>query len=380
MEMTTDIIQTHLQNWFMRKTADSGARRVSDLDVALTSDIGRVRTENQDRLAVLRIQSRTRSFLVAALCDGMGGMADGGLSASISLSSFLSACVRYRDRAVPERLLSATRAANEAVYSAFKGKGGATLSAFIVDSIEGVGGVNVGDSRIYAVTQNSIEQLTQDDTIAGQVGAKNDGGDVHGRNDLLQYVGVGQEIEPHFVDLSSISDQSIIALTSDGVHFLNQNILRSIVVNAEDLKAAALRLSALSRWCGGKDNASALVATSINSLVRSTGSYLSSVIEVWDAFNEVQIINTNISREGQQNRPSSQSRINTLEEPSAIDKPKKKQRKKVPGGTKNKKQPTKKKAVAKLMTEPSGNSTQPIDEDKPQLKIDFNNNEDASRD
>ena len=52
-----DQLQLRFQHWLMRKTDNKGVRHVGDLPIALASDIGLVRTENQDRLAVLRVTS-----------------------------------------------------------------------------------------------------------------------------------------------------------------------------------------------------------------------------------------------------------------------------------------------------------------------------------
>lgn len=376
MEMSTDQIQTQLRNWFMRQTVKSGARRVRDLGIALTSDIGTMRSENQDRLAVLRIRTQEQSFLVAALSDGMGGMVGGGLAASITLSSFLCAFIRNRHSSVHERLLSAAGIANEAVYSEFRGKGGSTLSAFVVDSNGAVGGVNVGDSRIYALTQNSIDQLSQDDTIAGQIGAKDNASNIRGRNDLLQYIGVGKDIEPHFVDLSSTSDQATIMLTSDGIHFLDPQILRSIVRNAESLATAARRLSELSKWCGGTDNASVLIASSIRALAPNSQTDSLGVIEVWDAFNEIQIINAGIHRENRESSVSVQPTDSQHKIPAAAES---NEGASEDSGNKKRRQAKKAKHASKTKAKRKKKLQQPDDADIPQLKIDFEKGEDASR-
>ncbi len=61
----------------MRQTTNSAVRRVADLPVALATDMGLVRTENQDRIAIFRVQlTNDRPTIIAVLCDGMGGMTD----------------------------------------------------------------------------------------------------------------------------------------------------------------------------------------------------------------------------------------------------------------------------------------------------------------
>lgn len=76
-QLIEDNLQIRLYNWLMRRTTNSALRRVGELPLVISSNIGVVRDENQDRVAVLRMQPGLgHSFVVTALCDGMGG--DGG--------------------------------------------------------------------------------------------------------------------------------------------------------------------------------------------------------------------------------------------------------------------------------------------------------------
>jgi PPM family protein phosphatase len=54
--MNSNPLQQNLYNWFMRKTISGAIRRVADLPMAIATDTGLVRKENQDRAAIIRIQ------------------------------------------------------------------------------------------------------------------------------------------------------------------------------------------------------------------------------------------------------------------------------------------------------------------------------------
>ena len=54
--MTLVPCQQSLFNWFMRRATSSAVRRVSELPIAIATDVGLVRSVNQDRAAILRIQ------------------------------------------------------------------------------------------------------------------------------------------------------------------------------------------------------------------------------------------------------------------------------------------------------------------------------------
>lgn len=175
----------------------------------------------------------------------------------------------------------AAQEANRDVHSLYKGRGGATISAVLFDSILGMVGVNVGDSRIYAYRENNLEQITVDDTMAGLL--KND---LHQKNDLLQFIGMGDGLEPHVVRIP-VSYESII-LTSDGVHFIDKQVMQMVIQAANDSALAVKRLIEIAKWCGGRDNASVVA-------VRPFPPQLPlfddpEAIQIWDPFGELQII------------------------------------------------------------------------------------------
>ncbi len=287
--MTLAPYQQNLYNWFMRKATNSAVRRVAELPIAIATDIGLVRPENQDRSAILRIQlTANRSSIVVVLCDGMGGMSDGAECACLAIATFLSSCVQNTNLPLQERIVISVTNANDAVFAKYNGRGGATLSAFIADSQDGILGINVGDSRIYSIENNKLSQITVDDTILGQLGQANE--NIHGQNELLQYVGMGQGVDPHVIAFSKDSPLPNILLTSDGIHFLDKQTMELVIKHTPDSAIAVRRLIELAKWCGGHDNASGIIATNLSSLLMPRLNASLGDIEVWDAFGEVQLI------------------------------------------------------------------------------------------
>lgn len=317
-DMAQDQLQSRVLNWLTRRTINSAVRRVSELPIAIGTDIGVVRTENQDRVAVLRAQvSQHQAFVATILCDGMGGMVEGATCASLAISGFLSSCVRNCDLELIERINRATHEANRLVGEAFGGRGGATLSAVIIDSVCGVAGVNVGDSRIYAHDKGFLRQLTIDDTIAGQF--QKDGDQYPRRNDLIQFIGVGEGLEPHIISIEA--GLEVLVLTSDGVHFLDKNAMQAVLQHAKEPAIAIRRLTEISKWCGGHDNASTAVVSPI--AVSLPPSDEIGVIQIWDPFGELQIIGLEMLNDGrhEENQPPSKP-----EAVATAAKPTKKQR------------------------------------------------------
>lgn len=192
------------------------------------------------------VDSGVAPFAAIAVSDGMGGMIDGEHCAILTLATFFRELLNNRQMPLESRLRTATLSANAAVFRFAGGKGGATLSAVLIDQTGQGALVNVGDSRIYAVSHNDqLQRLTVDDTLEEAFGG-------HGR-ELVQFVGLGDGIAPRVTSFGPGFDQ--LLLTSDGVHFIPPDLLQAIILKAQDPRRAADRLLALARWLGGPDNA-----------------------------------------------------------------------------------------------------------------------------
>lgn len=274
----------------MRRTTNTAVRRVADLPIAIATDVGIVRTENQDRGAILRFhQTKDIPIILSIVCDGMGGMIDGSICSSLAISTFLSSYIQNTSLLLKDRIIKSAMDANDAVFSKYNGNGGATLSALVVENQKNILGVNIGDSRIYSIEDNKFSQLTIDDTLAGQFAQEHS--DAYRQNDLLQYIGMGHGIEPHIISFSETSNSPSILLTSDGVHFLEKRTMELLVKHASDSALAVRRLIELSKWCGGHDNASAIIIN-LSTLAQERININPGELEVWDAFGELRLITT----------------------------------------------------------------------------------------
>jgi hypothetical protein len=73
---------------------------------------------------------------------------------------------------------------------------------------------------------------------------------------LLQFIGLGPDLEPHVRGIPS--GGRALLLTSDGIHSLPAPIFEWVAKNAKALQAATERLVQASEWHGGHDNATAI--------------------------------------------------------------------------------------------------------------------------
>ncbi len=279
------MLNEHLIKWLSRGVADKSSGSTARSSVAIATDIGLVRKENQDRVACMTFSPKANQgfpFFVVALSDGMGGMKNGAQCASRTIATFFSSLVRHKSASLIERMQNAAIDANENVFTYSGGYGGATLTAVLISLDGSAISLNVGDSRIYAesgVERKILDRLTVDDSLEEMVGG-------HGR-DLLQYIGMGEGLKAHVKYVTPDFDK--LLLTSDGVHFVHQKAMEDVFINSLDPSQAVSRLSALARWSGGPDNASLAVLSiaKIENLLRESDA---ESLDVWDAFSELNLL------------------------------------------------------------------------------------------
>jgi PPM family protein phosphatase len=225
--------------------------------VCIGTNLGAVREHNEDRALVALASYKSepqRNFMLAALCDGIGGLTKGGDAAVLAISVFVSRFLRTPRVPSSERLHGAAMAANAAVYRMLSGRGGTTLSAVFINGNGQAVNVNVGDSRVYSISDSrQLVQLSRDDTIAEALGNRDA---TKHQTQLLQFLGMGEGVEPHI--FATHSAQSAFLLTSDGIHGAPREALAQVVRNARTDMEVVQRLLDLSDALGGHDNSTAL--------------------------------------------------------------------------------------------------------------------------
>lgn len=277
-------LQQRISEW-LNLGKKSGLTELESEAVTLGSALGK-RSDNQDRVLYFRVrfeESRKPAFAAIVLCDGMGGMASGGDCATLAISSFATHLARSNaSAALVDKLKVAVKYANQDVYSAYQGKGGSTLSAVVYDEKNEWAAINVGDSRIYQVLNSGIvQQLTIDDTLENQLANLNLPSPPPEFRQLLQYVGMGEGMEPRAINLEPSFEVKQIIITSDGAHSIPKDIFQEVIVHSETAKNVVERLISLSEWLGGKDNSTvAVLPIGEKSLLRDRDSSSGS-FEIW---------------------------------------------------------------------------------------------------
>jgi PPM family protein phosphatase len=295
-----DVVPDQLQRRIQGFLGDASSERAvydAGAGVLLGTSIGKVRKKNEDRAIVVRAiygREPERDFLLAALSDGMGGLANGEEAAIVALSTFVARMIRTARMSPERRLHMAAMAANAAVYQLYKGRGGATLSAVLIEHRLGPIGVNVGDSRVYLLRNSlPIEQMSRDDTLGEYVKDRGVFNEVDRTGSLIQYIGIGDGLEPHLLHLGQRASDHKFVLTSDGVH-RDKEMLNTVSRETRAPEQLVDRLLLLADLLGGHDNATAVVIPGRMELEHSRLSEFALVLEFNSPFGEMEIWITEI--------------------------------------------------------------------------------------
>lgn len=266
--------QDNIQTWLSRRQPSYARNRSFEPPFILSSNIGLTRKENQDRTAALFTGRRsTNPLFVMAVADGMGGMRDGGRCSTLTLSSFFYSLIQHRNLGIAERAYEAIKASNNQVFDIYRGDGGSTLTAILIDSLGNKIIVHLGDTRIYTFGHGkSVERHTTDDSLVEAVGGS-------GR-ELLQFVGMGESMQPTISELPY--SEGFCAITTDGIHGIEEKTLCKILENVNSITEASERLNSVSMWCGGSDNATSAIFD-MTEMLSSLAQYEGNGIRLWDA-------------------------------------------------------------------------------------------------
>lgn len=274
----------------MRRTATSGVRRVAPVAAALATEVGEVRTENQDRVAIARGRDKLgQTYAIVALADGIGGMREGTECAALALGCLLSTIATESQTTIDPRnwLLKGIQKANAEVHARQRGEGGSTLAVVLATASGAIYWSSVGDSRVYHANGGKLTQLSIDDTIAGQLGRGHEVG--FEQSKLIQFIGVGSPLEASVFEIDNSMGGSVF-ITTDGVHYLDSTPwFGQLIKHASDPGLCVRRLVELSKWCGGLDNAS-VAMMSLGSKLDEGMPMVNGCFEVWDSFGELQVI------------------------------------------------------------------------------------------
>lgn len=231
------------------------------------TDIGQKRQLNQDfiYLSETPIGNLPNVFIVA---DGMGGHNAGDYASRYAVetvveeigASFEKNPVKIMGRAIDEANTLIRKRAQEDI--SLNGMGTTMVIATCMGRYLEV--ANVGDSRLYVIHPDKIEQITQDHSLVEEMvrmgGIDRASARNHpDKNIITRAIGARDYVEADFFNLE-LQTGDIILLCSDGLtNMVEDEIIYRILTNDKRLKDRVEELVETANQNGGKDNISVIV-------------------------------------------------------------------------------------------------------------------------
>ncbi len=238
----------------------------------LRTDVGRVRSENQD-FGVLSTREEEgrdghpggRLMIVA---DGMGGHRGGATASRIATETVKAQYLGSETDDVASALRDALTRANARVFAEAQSNPdlrgmGTTTSALVVRDDE-AWFAHVGDSRIYLVRHDEIRQLTDDHSLVASMVREGlltaQEAENHPRRNVLQRsIGVSEEVEIDIRGPLKIEIGDTFIICSDGLHgVVKEQEIRDVARQSIEAAADEFIRRALER--GAPDNVTVIVA------------------------------------------------------------------------------------------------------------------------
>lgn len=223
-------------------------------------------------MAVRQGEQWHENWLLAVVCDGLGGAAFGERAASAATAALIAEVAALPSRLPANEVLEiAISATHDRVHRLFGGKSATTLTAILVKS-NGTSIGWVGDSRIYSLGTNQLHQLSTDDTLGAvlDASAKNLAATLSAdfADRLSQAIGGEVAVKPHVIPWNFEAAKGCL-LCTDGIWKPLEGTMEKIVANCgEDGGELARRLLLSSDWHGGGDNASGMLLPSIETVLQ----------------------------------------------------------------------------------------------------------------
>jgi serine/threonine protein phosphatase PrpC len=244
------------------------------------TDTGMVRDHNEDAIGSLREAG------LFVLADGMGGYNAGEVASSIAVKTvldFVNAGVAREDRAAIEPdtglmrqtiiLRDAIVRANKIIHqtahshSGCEGMGTTIVACLFYDDRISI--AHVGDSRLYRVRQNRLEQITMDHSLLQELVdrgfySREEAERSTNRNYVTRALGVEPTVVVDMQDVP-VEKGDIFILCSDGLPDMvdDEDIHLTISTFSANLDTAGQQLIQLSNEHGGKDNISVILAQAL---------------------------------------------------------------------------------------------------------------------
>ena len=246
------------------------------MQYAAYSTAGYIRDINEDNLyiqgttkSINRANFRKTGIIKAesglfAVCDGLGGEGNGERAAAIAVE-----CLKEYQTTFIEDYQEYLEKANEEICSRQNKdcKMGCTMAALAIQNEKSIG-VNLGDSRIYLIRDNTMTQMTKDHSefeIMKNYGLvkEEEYYSSNLRNTLTRHLGnieKGEYLQPFVSEDLEIEQDDMFLLCSDGLcGVLRNEQMLEFICQKGSLRKRCIELVKGALAAGGEDNVTAIL-------------------------------------------------------------------------------------------------------------------------
>jgi serine/threonine protein phosphatase PrpC len=197
---------------------------------------------------------------VLIVADGMGGHRHGALASKTALSAIIQISPAGTE---PSRWESLIHFANDALYDAMdrvpSSRGMGTTIAGVAIGKDQIVYFNVGDSRVYRHSGDSLARLSHDDVPLGTGSRTN-----RRSHQITQSLGgrtANTPIRPHVGTTSALNVEETLLICSDGLtDMVSERLVNATISEERELERCVCKLLRLALDAGGRDNVSIIAA------------------------------------------------------------------------------------------------------------------------
>lgn len=239
------------------------------MKISAGTDVGKLRATNQDSYEIGELPD---GGAWAVVCDGMGGHAGGNVASRMAVDR-IAKDIKENFRSgmssssVKNILEASIVAANLEIFDRSlqdeEVRGMGTTAVIAVCIGENCVVANVGDSRCYKLSAESVTQITKDHSLvqemvdAGLISPEQAA--VHPRKNVItRALGIEEDVAVDFTELSLAPGDKLL-LCSDGLSNLVTETEMAACTSDPDIFNYAKRLIDLANEKGGHDNITAVV-------------------------------------------------------------------------------------------------------------------------
>lgn len=223
-----------------------------------------VRAQNQDTIFI----PRGGEISLAVVADGMGGHNAGDVASRIAVDTVVSELKKGGQGGAAALITNAVNCANTEVYTRaqsdvqYKGMGTTMVLALLFKTR--FVAANVGDSRLYLIHDETIEQITRDHSYVAELVAlgyitKQEAAHHPRRNVITRALGTSEHERVDVFEREWTAGD-VILLCSDGLYSeLEEDDILRTVISSENMQDACDDLVDCALYSGSRDNVSVVI-------------------------------------------------------------------------------------------------------------------------